>query len=147
MRDDYHISTVPFFYSDECSSTDSVQTGCQRKPRQITGRYFVVMCPSKESGVLTSCSQAEANALTVEDFVATWGKPKEHGEKFGLEYISYNNSIAWRGFFGIFIIIPLPLIAPVGRNETILFFKDGRLIRTMVEFGRWDSKFEPVPPR
>lgn len=77
----------------------------------------------------------------MEKLVSVWGEPKARGKKDGLEYLTYNKSIAWRGFFGIFFIIPLPFVVPVRHNETILFFKNGKLTRTMVEYGDWEAEF------
>lgn len=77
----------------------------------------------------------------MEKLVSIWGEPKARGKKDGLEYLTYDKNIAWRGFFGIFFIIPLPFVVPVRHNETILFFKNGKLTRTMVEYGDWEAGF------
>lgn len=106
----------------------------------------VVMCPSQIIGVLKSCKQEEARAHTVESFTGVWGEPKLRGKKDGLEYLKYNKSIAWRGYFMIFVVVPVPLVAPKGHNETILWFKNGKLSRVMIEQGDWNFEIIPIAP-
>lgn len=99
---------------------------------EIGASSWVRMCPTKEIGELTACKSEEARFLTVENFKSLWGEPKSYGSEEGQEYFVYNRSLAWRGVL-VFIIIPIPLLLPVGHNETTLFFEHGKLIRTIRE--------------
>lgn len=137
----YNVTDVTPSDAYECSSTNMAAPCEFETVRPIEAPSVVIMCPSKKVGVLTSCEQEEARTLTMEKLVSVWGEPKRRGKKDGLEYLTYNKSIAWRGFFGIFFIIPLPFVVPVRHNETILFFKNGKLTRTMVEYGNWEAGF------
>lgn len=84
---------------------------------------YTRMCPvPSEIGELTACKTERAGSLTTEQLIAMWGEPKSHEIKDGQEGLTYNRNIAWRGLFG-FVIIPIPLLLPVGHNETTLFSK------------------------
>jgi len=92
------------------------------------------MCPvPSEIGELTECKAEKAGSLTTEQLIAMWGEPKLHEIKEGQESLTYNRSIAWRGLFGIVIIIPIPLLLPVGHNETTFFFENNKLIHITSE--------------
>jgi hypothetical protein len=91
---------------------------------------FVRMCPAPEKGELTSCEAEVAGSKTIEQFISVWGQPKFRGTDAGQEYLVYNRGVKWRGLLG-FLIIPIPLLLPVGHNETKLYFVRDRLIETI----------------
>jgi hypothetical protein len=90
------------------------------------------MCPSKDVGELMACKKEEAQSLTAESFSRVWGEPKYRGTKDSQEYWIYNRSVAWRGLL-VYVVFPIPLLLPVGHNETTLYFEHGKLIRTVRE--------------
>lgn len=118
----------------KCTSGDIAPRGCVPS-HEIGDSSLVLMCPSKEIGVLTNCKKEEAQSLTMDYFIRVWGDPRSRGTKDGLEYLEYNKGIAWRGAIVLFIVIPVPVLYPAGHNKTTLLFKNDKLISTINEYG------------
>ena len=95
------------------------------------------MCPVFDQvGELRECIQGEPQSVTVERVLTIWGQPASRGAAAqGQEHLVYDRSVAWRGSI-IFVVIPIPLLAPVGHNRTTLFFEQGVLVNTAYEYGQ-----------
>jgi hypothetical protein len=57
------------------------------------------------------------------------GKPDHIIQKNGKEYWVYNKDIAFRGFI-LGLVVPVPLVIPVGFNKTIFEFENDTRINT-----------------
>jgi hypothetical protein len=88
----------------------------------------------QEIGQLGYCKAGEEPPSSQAQFRNAWGEPKKKGVKDGQEYWVYNDGLAWRGLV-IFVIIPIPLLAPVGHNEVTLHFEHEKLTRIDHEYG------------
>ena len=75
----------------------------------------------------------DAKKISIEDVVKVWGEPKKIKIKDGKFYLSYNRNIAIRGILAVVTIIPIPILLPVGFNETTLIFEKNTLTTIMVE--------------
>ncbi len=90
-------------------------------------------CPKPdETGEITWCEYAAAQAVTPDSVKAMWGEPKSDKVDGPHEELVYNRSVAWRGAT-VFVGIAIPLVAPVGHNETTLDFTDGHLDQVIWE--------------
>jgi hypothetical protein len=108
--------------------------GCVGAGPVTTGVWtHTEVCLSKEKRELTTCKLGEI-APTPAQFRDVLGEPKSQGMKDGLNYLTYNTDIAWRGLV-VFAVIPIPLLIPVGHNEATLFFDHDKLVRTTQEHG------------
>lgn len=92
-------------------------------------------CPSKEVGHLVACPPKDIEGVTRGDVLTMWGKPKSSGKDGAQEYLIYNKDIAWRGLL-VFVLVPIPLMLPVGHNQTTLFFENDHLVRSTSEYGQ-----------
>jgi len=61
-----------------------------------------------------------------DDILILWGKPDSKYSKNGIEYWKYKNEINFSGLL-IGIIVPIPIMIPVGYNYTILAFNEYNL--------------------
>jgi len=84
-------------------------------------------------GFAAFCNSEKASLRTIENIIKFYGPPKKRYSKEGLDYLVYNEDFVWRGIFPM-IIIPIPLIIPIGHHETILVFDNNKLIKITKEF-------------
>ncbi len=80
-------------------------------------------CPLRSPKAITNCSMAQAKTITPEKLFALWGPPKSDKIVNGYREIVYNRDLKWRGAV-IFVIIPIPLLVPVGHNEFTFLYKE-----------------------
>lgn len=100
---------------------------------KVGSSSYARVCPVPDRvGELTSCKAEDAKTYTAEKIIGIWGKPKSRGMKGDEEYLIYNRSIAWRGLLG-FVVVPIPLLLPVGHNQTTFLFEQNSLIQTDYE--------------
>jgi len=83
----------------------------------------------QKSYIGTSVGEIGWAGKTKADLLRLWGAPKRTYSKDGKEYWVYNESIAWRGIIPTFVVIPIPLVLPVGHNETTVEL-NGEVIST-----------------
>lgn len=79
-----------------------------------------------------SSSGAETNltAYTPTWLETNWGKPdsiRRNGKSGTTEIWTYGDDLSWNGAM-LFLIIPIPLEVPVGREWTKMTIEDGRVI-------------------
>lgn len=91
---------------------------------------------------------------TKQELIDLIGEPKKSWSKDGYEYFSYGTG-EWR-FSGvvIYVIVPIPLLLPVGTKDEIVVFKNDRVekvIRTGTEtyfigcvLTKWEKDFHPT---
>jgi hypothetical protein len=88
---------------------------------------------------ISSVGENHYDVRTRDDVLERFGQPLRT-EKLpnGREKYVYSGSLAWRGVVGI-VILPVPLLLPVGFNELYYEFEGKRLVRVMTE--EMGSKF------
>lgn len=91
------------------------------------GSYHPLGSKAEEQGVRL-CSSTKADVLRL------MGKPKREYTESSKNFLVYNSDVAWRGVVP-WIIIPIPLMVPVGMNEVSFEFEDDRLLRFWRETG------------
>ena len=89
-----------------------------------------------------------------QEVIRLLGEPRKSWIKDGYEYLSYGKG-EWR-FSGavIYVIIPIPLLLPVGLKDEVIVFKDNKfekVIRIDTEtyfagcvFTKWEKNFHPT---
>ncbi len=75
----------------------------------------------------TSIKNEHPELKTKADVVARFGPPVRMEKlKDNQEHYVYSGSLAWRGFMGI-VVVPIPLLVPVGFNDQIYLFEGDKL--------------------
>jgi len=74
------------------------------------------------------------------DILQVHGKPTKIEFKDGKEYWTYKEKLAFRGVF-LGLIIPVPLIVPIGFNKTIFEFENEIRSKTTVQHSKNSSEF------
>lgn len=72
---------------------------------------------------------AEVNLITSEELLDAWGKP-DHIERVttNKEEWTYNFGLRWNGIFALVVVVPVPLIVPVGHKYVTFTVENGKLI-------------------
>ena len=71
----------------------------------------------------------ESQKYTKEDVLVLWGEPDSKAVDGAVEEWRYNREgLAWAGLIPV-VIIPIPLVAPVGKNGVVLSFNGNELIK------------------
>ncbi len=122
------------FFLAGCVGVGPVVTKTSTTKVAIPAAPYGNPCPTKEIGVFSTCKQREGGATTIEDIRAIWGEPKSRDVKDGQDRLTYNRDIAWRGLV-VFVIVPIPLMLPVGHNEITLTFENDKLSQISSEYG------------
>jgi hypothetical protein len=96
---------------------------------------------------ISSVKQKHDDIRTRGDVLERLGQPLRT-EKLpnGREKYVYSGSLAWRGFVGI-VILPVPLLLPVGFNELYYEFEGERLVHVTTEemgSGFYGCMFPPI---
>jgi hypothetical protein len=91
------------------------------------GSYHPLGSKAEKQGVRLGCS-------TKADVVRLMGKPKREYTETGTDFLVYNSDVAWRGVVP-WMMIPIPLMVPVGMNEISFEFMNDRLLRFWRETG------------
>jgi hypothetical protein len=67
-----------------------------------------------------------------------WGLPETDKVVNGLRIITYHQSLAWRGLV-VFVIVPIPLLVPLGHNEAQFSFQETRLVHVQYTENRLNA--------
>jgi hypothetical protein len=51
----------------------------------------------------------------------------------GKEYLSYNRNLSWNGLL-LFVAIPIPILLPIGHNETTLVFERDKFVEVNSDY-------------
>lgn len=84
---------------------------------------------------MSACRSTPVEVPTSKDFRRAWGDPKSIESSASLTRWKYNIDIAWRGLV-VFVVVPIPLMLPVGHNELILSFENDKLVEVSREYGQ-----------
>ena len=64
--------------------------------------------------------------MTTKWLLDTWGEPDEKvHDSDSVERWTYDRRLRWNGLFAVVVIIPVPLIVPVGYESDTFLVKDG----------------------
>ena len=92
------------------------------------------LCPSKSERSIVGCSFRRFNEfsylideVTPEKLLNWWGTPKSDSVVNDKRVIVYDRSLAWRGAV-MFLIIPVPLLIPLGHDEATFSFSNEHLV-------------------
>ena len=70
----------------------------------------------------------ERSSYQKADVLQAWGEPDSKKTRGEIEYWRYEqDSLAWTGLVPV-LVIPVPLVVPVGQNHAILGFSGGELV-------------------
>ena len=123
------ILSMTFLVSGCVGLVSLTRTERETYPKRAFGMY----CPDLANiGEFRLCSTSDAALVTKESVLARWGEPKTRDIREGKEFLLYNDGLAWRGLV-VMVIVPIPLMLPVGRNEVTLVFLNGRLVEVAKE--------------
>lgn len=108
--------------------------------RLVTGVLMAAMLSGCMIGVsnntfsqIGSVRNDQYNVSTRAEVLARFGKPlRVDALPNGHEKYVYSGSLAWRGVVGM-VILPVPLLLPVGFNELYFEFERERLVRVTAE--------------
>lgn len=74
-------------------------------------------------------------AATKEDVLNRWGAPARRSADGASERWHYKREIGWSGMIA-FVIVPIPLLVPVGYRETVVEFSGDSLVKMSRAVGR-----------
>ncbi|QIZ77541.1 hypothetical protein [Ferrimonas lipolytica] len=86
-------------------------------------------------------SVKEAETYTTEQVVELWGDPDSVAEKGNCTVYSYHDGLSWSGVGAFVGVVPLPLLVPSGKDETKIYFVDGRSVAAVSEYGEVTHAF------
>ena len=72
--------------------------------------------------------------LDQDGVIRLWGAPSERRTEGLTETWFYRRELAFSGMV-VFVVVPIPLLVPIGYRHTYLVFEQGALVRGGVEFG------------
>ena len=76
----------------------------------------------------------ENQNYTKQEVLEVWGQPESKETEGLFEKWRYNqDSLAWAGVIPMFIV-PIPLVAPVGKNGVVLTFEGDSLVKASEEY-------------
>jgi hypothetical protein len=119
----------------------------------VTGRTFIWdakeskesgLCPIEYEKMIVDCPIKSfphvtgSEDITPDKLINMWGAPDNLRVEHGRRTLTYRHGLAWRGLV-LFLIAPVPLLAPLGHNEASLTFEDKRLIHVEYTDNRLDA--------
>ena len=75
-----------------------------------------------------------ATTMRKEDVLKRWGPPDKNRTDGKFEVLVYRRELAFSGAI-VYLLIPIPLLAPVGYRHTHLYFTEGALSKAIEESG------------
>jgi hypothetical protein len=84
------------------------------------------LCPISYEKMIVGCPKSKIQEITPQKLFEIWGSPKSDKVTHGYREIVYDQKLAWRGLV-IFVVIPIPLLIPLGHDEAKFLFKDEHL--------------------
>jgi len=77
---------------------------------------------------------ASGHSYGKQDVLEKWGPPYAKDMEGQIEVWKYHRELAFSGLF-LVVIVPIPLLPPVGHRDTILHFADDKLVEVIREYG------------
>ena len=87
-------------------------------------------------------NQETVPASSVSQVLEWWGAPDERVvDASGVERLTYYDGLRWRGVLLFLVILPVPLVIPVGHDVVELEVADGmvKAARTQNDESRWET--------
>ncbi len=87
----------------------------------------MALCPGHPRSTVAACpikslsNRAGVRDITPDKLVGMWGPPDDERIENGRHKLTYRDGLAWRGLV-VFVIAPIPLLAPLGPNDVTLAF-------------------------
>ncbi len=69
-------------------------------------------------------STTPLSTVTKQQLKEAWGAPDNIEVANRIERWSYKTNWRWNGFWGIFVVVPVPLLIPTGHEKMIVEFSD-----------------------
>lgn len=113
-------------------TTSCIGVGFVKEANKVYNGHFI---PKKEAGyieiefpITRSVNYIEPNIELVSkaDLLKKWGKPNKIISNDDIDKWIYTRELALNGFI-IAAIIPIPILLPVGKRNTEIFFKDDKV--------------------
>jgi hypothetical protein len=95
-------------------------------------------CPSTQKEQIVACRLSQVAKITPARLIEMWRTPKKDNVENDYRIITYNYGLAWRGLV-VFFGIPLPLVVPLGHNESSFYFQGEHLIRVEYVYNWLDA--------
>jgi hypothetical protein len=70
-----------------------------------------------------------------QEVLQLWGPPYAKDLEGETEAWRYHREIAFSGLMLVVVVVPVPLLVPVGYRDTILFFSNDKLVKAVREYG------------
>ena len=70
-------------------------------------------------------AESLAEPIPLSEFVGLWGEPDVEGD----DYVVYYRDTLWAGAIFMLLIVPVPVMAPIGRERIELAVQDGMVVR------------------
>ncbi|QOY54019.1 hypothetical protein HUE87_08975 [Candidatus Sulfurimonas marisnigri] len=107
-------------------------TGCVGVTNIKSAEKHVSFNPDLIDGTIRGGSKR----YTKEEVAGFWGEADEHIIAYnGWEGWIYNNRMAWGGAV-IWVIIPIPLVVPIGYRSTTVYFDNNMTKGTLYEYAQ-----------
>lgn len=103
----------------------------------MTGKIYVweaennngiPLCPNAYQKMITRCSKEQQEKISPAKLIEMWGAPNSDAADNGSRELVYDQKLAWRGVV-VFLIIPIPLLIPMGHDEARFVFNKDRLVK------------------
>ena len=78
-------------------------------------------------GYISAEVEEEHSGYLKADVLKAWGQPDSKKLKGEIEYWRYEHGLAWAGLIPV-LIVPVPLVLPVGKNGATLAFSGDELV-------------------
>jgi hypothetical protein len=83
-------------------------------------------------------------AYSESDIVRLWGEPDGIATNDCCEVLSYNAGWSWSGVGAFVIVVPVPLLVPSGHYANRFYFKDGKCVGLVSEYGEVSLAMPPT---
>lgn len=77
-------------------------------------------------------SSMEASNWHLDEVLRVWGAPDRRRDEGRRTVLYYRSGLAWSGVVP-WVLIPIPVVVPVGTNQAVLVFEDERLVSASAE--------------
>ena len=78
-----------------------------------------------------------AKPVTKDSLIAKWGNPDKTSTFKQCDVLTYKGGLTWSGFAAIFVVVPIPLVYPTGRQENRFYFRNDISVGWVSR--KWDS--------
>jgi hypothetical protein len=80
-------------------------------------------------------SHNHSSAYSESETISLWGAPDRIATNGCCRVLGYHNGWSWSGVGAFVLIVPVPLVVPSGHYENRFYFKDGKCVGLVSEYG------------